>query len=222
MHPLDNPVWHALTGPQATLAEGGDLARRYDPALAAFAGLPDDPTPAAWAALHALVGPGGGAVLVRTIDPPAGWHVGSRMPTHQMIAGEARPSPGAGTALGPGDVADVSALIAKTRPGPFFERTIELGTYLGTRANGELVAMAGERMRVRGYTEISAVCTAPEHRGRGLAAELVDTVADLIRARGDVPILHVLAENTSAIALYEKLGFSVRATFDVTVVTAPH
>jgi ribosomal protein S18 acetylase RimI-like enzyme len=221
MHPLDNPVWHALTGPHATVAQGDELARRYDPALAAFAGLPDNLTPDAWAALHELLGPAATAVLFRSIEPPDGWHVTARMRTHQMIAGDARPSPGAGAVLGAGDVSDVLTLITQTRPGPFFERTIELGTYLGTRVGGALVAMVGERMRLPGYTEISAVCTAPEHRGRGLAAALVDTLADRIRARGDVPILHVLVANTAAIALYEKLGFTVRATFEVTIVQSP-
>jgi predicted GNAT family acetyltransferase len=107
-------------------------------------------------------------------------------------------------------VPEILDLVARTRPGPFWPRTHELGTYLGIRDNGRLVAMAGERLRPPGWTEISAVCTAAEARGRGCAARLVGALVERILARGDHPFLHVAESNTGAIALYERIGFETR------------
>ncbi|GAA2069622.1 hypothetical protein GCM10009801_19580 [Streptomyces albiaxialis] len=112
--------------------------------------------------------------------------------------------------LGPDDVPEMLDLAARTRPGPFWPRTRELGTYLGVRERGALVAMAGERLRPPGWTEISAVCTAPEARGRGHAARLVRALVAGIVRRGERPFLHAADANTGALALYERLGFTTR------------
>jgi ribosomal protein S18 acetylase RimI-like enzyme len=228
--PLDNPVWHALTGPQQTVAQATSLAARYDPAFAPFAALPDAPSPDAWFELRALVGPTGLAVLfAATPAVPRGWSELFRMPTRLMVATAVEPAiaPDA-ELLNTTDLDQVTALVDATQPGPFAERTIELGTYLGVRDHGTLVAMAGERMHLPGYTEISAVCTAASHRGRGLAALLVGDLVRRIRAHDETPILHVLETNESAIRLYEAMGFTTRRVFDVvglrptSVVDSPH
>jgi predicted GNAT family acetyltransferase len=112
--------------------------------------------------------------------------------------------------LGADSVPEMLDLVGRARPGPFWPRTREMGTYVGIRENGRLVAMAGERLRPPGWTEISAVCTAPEARGRGHAARLVRALAARIEARGERPFLHVAEENAGAVALYERLGFEVR------------
>jgi predicted GNAT family acetyltransferase len=112
------------------------------------------------------------------------------------------------------DVPEILDLVGRTQPGPFRKRTIEVGRYLGIRRDGGLVAMAGERLRVPGFTEISAICTDPAYQGQGLAARLTRAVAAGIRAEGDLPFLAVVATNTRAIRLYEHLGFTRRA--DVT------
>jgi predicted GNAT family acetyltransferase len=104
-----------------------------------------------------------------------------------------------------------------TKPGPFAQRTIVLGSYIGIRSGDQLVAMAGERMRFDGFTEISAVCTHPAHRGRGHAVLLVGTLMRSILARGKTPFLHIFSDNTSAAALYRKLGFTYRRSLTVTV-----
>ena len=223
MEVLDNPVWHALTGPHAGFSEGSSLGLRYQTDVAPFCALPDEVGPDAWAALSRLLGPGGAGVLFRPspVALPAHWEVKVRMSTLQMVATDAIGEPDHSLVpLGPADVDDMLALVQRTRPGPLLPRTVELGTYLGVRAApGErLVAMTGERIHPTGYTEISAVCTDADARKRGLATRLVRAVAAGIEARGETPILHVLADNHSAIRVYEALGFTTRAAFDVILV----
>jgi predicted GNAT family acetyltransferase len=110
-------------------------------------------------------------------------------------------------ALGAADVREMTDLVTRTEPGPWRPRTVEFGGYVGVRDGGALVAMAGERMRPPGFTEISAVCTEPAYRGRGLAGGLTRVVAAAIAARGDRPMLHASALNAAAVRLYESLGF---------------
>jgi len=125
-------------------------------------------------------------------------------------------------ALGAEDVADMLALVAEAQPGPFLSRTIEFGGYVGIRRKGQLLAMAGERLRPAGWAEVSAVATHPGQRRQGLAERLIRTVASAIADRGETPFLHVAAGNTNAIRLYESLGFTVRGTaVRFTVVRAP-
>ncbi len=121
--------------------------------------------------------------------------------------------------LGTADVPEMLALVAETEPGPFLPRTIELGDYLGIRRDGALVAMAGERFRLPGWTEISAVCTKPDHRGQGLASRLMGALIAGIQRRSERPFLHVMSSNTGAIRLYEALGFRLRQHATLTVVT---
>jgi ribosomal protein S18 acetylase RimI-like enzyme len=225
VEPLDNLGWHALTGPQRQFAVMTDgLAARYQPDVAPFTALPDDVTPDAWDALRTLLGPAGGAVLFRreTLTPPDGWTELTRMATHQMVGPTDVVSDDPFEQLDASHATEMLELVARTRPGPFLMRTHELGTYLGERdAAGRLVAMAGERMRGGGHTEVSAVCTDVEHRGRGLAHRLVRAVAAGIVARGETPMLHVLDENTTARRVYESLGFKTRLVLDVQVLRAP-
>lgn len=112
-------------------------------------------------------------------------------------------------------------LVARTQPGPFLPRTHEMGTYLGIRRGGALVAMAGERLRPPGWSEISAVCTDPAHRGLGLGSRLVRAVGAVIRERGDVPFLHATATNTAAVRVYEGLGFTLRRTVEFAAFRVP-
>ena len=119
--------------------------------------------------------------------------------------------------LGAADVAEMMALTALTKPGPFSARTHELGTFLGIRVGGELVAMAGERMKPADYTEMTAVCVHPDHRGNGYGQILLSAISRQIVARGEIPFLHVFTSNTSAIALYRRQGMEIRRQLHVTV-----
>ncbi|AFR46981.1 GNAT family N-acetyltransferase [Gordonia sp. KTR9] len=223
-HPLlDNPALAALTGPHARFAQRYGGALRYHPDVCPMAALPDSPTGQDWSDAAELVGPGGSLFLpVVSNRPPADWDTTMDLPGVQMIdvGADARPDDEAVT-LTTADVPEMTDLVQRTRPGPFRPRTIEMGTYLGIRRNDRLIAMGGERLSLPGYTEISAVCTAPEFRGLGLASRLVLDLAHRIRNRGDTPILHADARNVGAIRLYQQLGFVVRREVLFQVFTAP-
>jgi ribosomal protein S18 acetylase RimI-like enzyme len=220
VHVLDNPIWHALSGPQATVAEGDGRALRYDPTVSVFGAVPDDAGPEHWAALSHLVGPGGSTFLARdVIAAPPEWIVRFRAAGTQMTCAPFDATPEVGDAaavevLTPAAVPEMQELVERTQPGPFLGRTIELGTYLGIREHGTLVAMAGSRMHLPGYREISAVCTDDAVRGRGLAKLLVGVLMQEIFGRGETACLHAVSTNTPAIRLYESLGFTTRRALD--------
>lgn len=225
-HRLDNPALTSLTGPHARFAERRGRVLRYPREVSWFVALPDDPVAADWEDLAALAGPGSRALLPASAAvPPDGWDVEWRLEGFQMVLDDhddACEVPHQEVLrLGAADVPEMLALAERTRPGPFHARTIDLGAYYGIRRGGELVAMAGERLRPPGWAETSAVCTAATHRGQGLAARLVRAVAAGARSRGDRSFLHVTADNTGAVRLYESLGFRVRRRTAFTMVRVP-
>jgi len=175
---LDRSVWASLTGHHARFAERHGRAIRYQADVAPFTALEDHADPQAWADAAELLGPGSRLALGGVTSWPEGWEPAFTAESAQLVAAtlDARPDPEA-VVLGPDDVPEILALIARTEPGPFLPRTIELGTYLGIRRDGALIAMAGERQHPPGYTEISAVCTDAAYRGQGLATRLVRAVA---------------------------------------------
>jgi len=211
-HPLDNPVLGSLTGPHERLARFRGRAARYLADVSPFCALPAGPDAADWADATQLVAPGETVMFpALAAAPPPGWAVLGLGEGVQLVADglKARPDEEAVT-LGPADVPDMLRLVERTKPGPFLPRTIELGRYLGIRRDGELVAMAGERLRPPGWTEISAVCTDSAWRGYGFASRLTRALAVGIVARGEVPFLHAIATNVTAIRLYKELGFTHR------------
>lgn len=218
--PLDNPIWNALTTGQAAMALSNGAARRFPGEVSPLAGL-EGPTAAAFADLEGLVEPDGVVALFTTgpVRAPDGWEVDRARLIEQMIyAGPAQAPPSSPSPLGPRDVPDMVALAAATEPGPFSNGTIRMGRYFGIRSSeGRVIAMAGERLRLDGFTEISAVCTRPEFRGRGYARALVSFLASRILEEGGAPFLHVKAEN-EAKALYESIGFRVRRAIQLTVI----
>ncbi|MEU0074175.1 GNAT family N-acetyltransferase [Streptomyces sp. NPDC006332] len=222
-HVLDSPAHAALTGPHAHFAERRGRVVRYPVDVTPWLALPDDPDPDDWADAATLVGPGNDVPLLGFQGRiPDGWEVTFQVEGVQFVDDglAAAPDPEA-VLLGPADVPEMLDLVARTQPGPFLPRTIELGTYLGIRREGALVAMAGERLHPPGWTEISAVCTDPAARGEGLATRLILAVAHGIRERGETPFLHTGAGNTNAIRLYESLGFRLRRTTAFGAARAP-
>jgi ribosomal protein S18 acetylase RimI-like enzyme len=217
---LDNPIWAALTTDHRSLARSSGRARRYPADVSPFAAL-ETPAAGDFSDLSALVGleEGVGFCTVDPIEVSAGWQVLKTRPLEQMVCASLEHSAVfSPLELGSADLPEMLALTAATEPGPFLPATIQVGRYFGIRAaDGRLVAMAGERLKAEPFTEISAVCTDPEFRGRGHAQALVTFLTGLIFSDGRIPFLHVKAEN-EAKALYERLGFRVRRTMQLTVI----
>jgi predicted GNAT family acetyltransferase len=217
---LDNPVWHALSTAQSALAVGNVLAKRFPMDIAPFGGLIDQ-SAAAYRALEEIL-PGAVTALALDAKPilPRSWDLVHSGEMYQMVCDspahlDERPI---FRELTKADVPEMLALTKLTEPGPFLPRTIELGAYLGVFDAGSLVAMAGERLHLTGFTEISAVCTNPQYRGRGYGNALLSTLISRITQRGETPILHVRTENLDAVRLYEKLGFHVRAQLHLAII----
>jgi ribosomal protein S18 acetylase RimI-like enzyme len=215
-HPLDEVIWRSLTSVQGPLAQGNGLARRYPAQVAPFAaGI--DFTPRSFQSLLGLMERGDDRIALFTpeeIVPPAPFSVLRRERVDQMVLVDAQactsPIAIGIELLGKPDIPAMMALAEATKPGPFGPRTIELGRYVGVRRDGRLVAMAGERMRLTGFTEISAVCVDPAYRGQGLAASMIFALVAPILDRSETPFLHAFSSNRPAIALYQRLGFGLR------------
>jgi predicted GNAT family acetyltransferase len=216
---LDNAIWHALSTEQAYLAQGNDLARRFPREISPFAAIRDT-SPEAYQALAELLD-GDTAAVSFDIQPnlPAGWATRFSVDAHQMVFEGSTPVEPKQKfrRLTQEDVPVMLALTKLTDPGPFLPRTIEFGSYFGIFDGNALVAMAGERIRLTGFTEVSAVCTHPDYTGRGYGSALMSVVMAGIMRRGETPFLHVRVGNPAQ-GLYEKLGFKVRAPLHLTVI----
>ena len=217
-HPLDNPVWHALSGPHRQFAIGHGQARHYPRDMAPFSATAEA-TPAAYADLAIDLPPQTEARLFRRTEHPAprDWETVSARPIVQMVCdGLYLPQPNDLDAriapLGPADVPDMLALVDVAKPGPFASRTIQLGGYVGIRhaRTGQLIALGGERLRVDGYVEVSAIAVHPDARGWGLGQAITNHLTRTAISRGEAPFLHVYPENP-AMGLYGRLGFRERA-----------
>lgn len=227
-HPLDRPIWSALTGRQAHLAMCRGEAVRIQPDIGIFAAARD---PSATDDLASLCQAYPGAGFLETEGTalatwvPEGASVAFRTPLVQMVATTLTPDAAPRTVdwhpLGEADAEDVYALATLTKPGPFRPRTFAFGGFVGIREGGQLIAMAGTRLRVEGFSEVSAVCTHPDHRGRGLAKALMRVVVGRILDEGDACFLHAFAEAEATQALYRSLGFQARRRILYTVLASP-
>ena len=211
-HPLDRPAWHALMEKHMDIAIKGELSARYPPEYSVIATTIDS-SEEAFKDLAKIVNKGEviGLIAKRPAKDSPEWKELRESTVIQMTIDERLPVKGLDIVeLEIKDIPDVVGLVEATKPGPFAKRTVELGRYIGIRSEEKLVAMAGERFRMNGYSEISAVCVLPEYRGKGYAKELSSILVNAILDQGDIPYLHVSPLNTAAVALYEKLGFTKR------------
>jgi ribosomal protein S18 acetylase RimI-like enzyme len=216
---LDNPMWSALTTDQAQLAQGGNLAKRFPRDVASFAAIPHQSAAAYQALGEILKGDVAAFFLDSRPVPPPSWSVVASGEVYQMVCEAPLPAQPSLSLrkLSEADIPEMLALTKLTEPGPFLPRTIEMGDYFGIHESGSLVAMAGERLKLTGYTEVSAVCTRPDYRGRGYGSTLMSVVMEGITNRGETPFLHVRTDNPAQ-SLYQKLGFQVRALLHLAVI----
>jgi len=213
MHPLDNPIWSALTGRQKDLADRHGNAARFHPNLSPLSATADE-SRSAFEDLARISNADQPAVLFAKNTPPPGWEVLVDEPLIRMDC-DREPVMPSNPGLSPvplieEHVPQMLDLVALTEPGPFEQETIKLGRFVGVFEDNTLIAMAGERLALEGHREVSAVCTHPQHQGRGLAKFLTATVAKRIRDDGDTPFLHRLRNSATAAAAkrtYESIGF---------------
>lgn len=219
---LNNPIWSALTSAQSHFAIGGPHAKRYPAEVAPFIAVAE-PSDTAAQALAELVAPGE-IVNIVSVTPnlESGWELLATGNIVQMVWRDDAPSPAVDSTdivtLGDDDIPDMLALTALVFPGYFRRRTPEMGEYFGIRQGSRFAAMSGERMKVHGYEEISAVCTHPDFTGRGYAARLISHIVAKMLQRGIVPFLHVNETNERARSLYERLGFADRVSLPLWLV----
>jgi ribosomal protein S18 acetylase RimI-like enzyme len=221
-HILDNPVWEALSTEDARLNCGNDAVRYFAEDVSPFVGMKhwDDHD----LAILEKELPSDRSFSVMIADQvriPACFEIVFTTPLYQMVCTRFQPifdSSLSMRQLGDADVPAMLELTSLTKPGPFLQHTIDFGNYVGIYQNGELLAMAGERLHVNGYTEMSAVCTHPAHLGKGYASHLMSHACETVIQQGNIPFLHVKQDNTRAIAKYEHLGFSIRSAFYFAVI----
>ena len=218
-HPLDNPIWHALNTTHASFAVGGQLARRYPLEIAPFAALADTSSAAFTELAEVLsVQRMAATFTAEPLELPDGWVALHRQVISQMFCKQLEPVPEIELeALSEADVPEMLRLVELTKPGPFKQHTNRMGMYFGLHEGNRLIAMAGERLRLAGFTEISAVCTHPDYQGRGYGKALVQRVCQDVFVRGETPFLHVKTNNVGAVRAYQKLGFVERASIHLTV-----
>jgi ribosomal protein S18 acetylase RimI-like enzyme len=222
-HILDNPIWNALQTGDRTHAWGNEMVKGIDRSMGAFVGMVDQ-SEDAWRSLWELVPAGSVAVMFTTnkLDVPSNWKIGLERVLLQMVHVQEANSSSSNDLIrdiGEEDIPAMLTLTQLTKPGPFFQRTIDFGHYQGIFENGELVSMAGQRFKPDPFTEVSAVCTHPGSLGKGYAGKLIASQVSMIRNSGRIPFLHVYPDNKSAISLYRKLGFEVRKEMLVYVIS---
>ena len=222
MRELDNPAWHALSGEQRAFGLVGERAARYRPDVSPIAAVADQSTDAL-VELAGFVEPGQFVAVFGPGElPDALWRLAGMAPLSQWVCADS-PIGNAQTdwvELGDEHAPDMLRLARETDPGPFESATHLLGDYVGVLRDGKLVAMAGERICMRGYREVSAVCTEAAHTGRGYAQALVLEIVRRQRRLGCVPFLHVRTGSpaeSQAIHVYEKLGFRKRGDYAMSI-----
>jgi len=213
---LDNPIWEALNGRQVEFAIKGDGVLKYRPDVFIFAGIPDDSSNSIEkvAELYKqgeIMGLMGFKLDIephfkRVFDVQAYQMLADKVPEYKPVDY---------VKLTKDDSAQIEELVELTKPGPYRPNVIELGNYVGIKEDDKLVAMVGERVKLDGFTEVSLVCTHPDYRGKGYAKTLSGVVIEDIIDRGDIPFLNVMAHNTIAFNLYNKLGFTTRVEYPI-------
>lgn len=220
-HLLDNPIFNALTTGNQQLSNGNTQIKYFSKEVAPFVGLKNN-SAQEFIELYKLLPHDGPFVFVsiHETDIPLPWQVLAAIPGYQMIYKGGNPSfdNSALVPLTDGHVPQMLELTSLTNPGPFAQRTIDFGHYVGIFEGEKLAAMAGQRMNPLPYAEISAVCTHPDHTGKGYAKQLMAYHIQRIKAEGNIPFLHVRGDNDRAIGVYKEIGFETRGAVNFYVI----
>ncbi len=221
-HVLDNPVWNALRSGNSDFALGNDRVKFFPEDVGPFAGMENINDESFQQLYHIISANRAIAILSpNNLEIPVYWKLHDRFKVVQMICGHPTKLQSTYSDIVPLEKSHIPQMIALTRlthPGPFLQRTIEFGNYNGIFNSDKLVAMAGRRMHVHEYVEISAVCTHPDYTGKGYGKSLINNQLHKIIGEGNIPFLHVRKDNEHAIALYEYLGFTLRAELNIYII----
>lgn len=212
---LDNPVWEALSSKQSHFNTGNEILKYFPADIAPFIAIQrwDEK----WLKILSDQIPSQRSFSILTAQKPVlppSLEISFTTPLYQMYCPLLKPVADPGIIihrLTDDDIPKMLELTAITKPGPFYKRTIDFGNYIGIFDNGKLVAMAGDRLSINGYTEISAICTHPDHLGKRYASYLITHACERIIQDGNTPFLHVRTDNLRAIEGYKKMGFTIRA-----------
>jgi ribosomal protein S18 acetylase RimI-like enzyme len=220
-HPLDYPAWNALISGNKNLSEGNEHVKYFPEDVGPFVGLHEQSYDE-FQILYNIIPFKRRLVIIvsKKIEIPKPWTLTEHLKALQMVHTKDTTQENTTAKiihLQNKDVSQMLALTAMTHPGPFLKRTIEFGNYEGIFNNGKLIAMAGQRMHPDKFVEISAVCTHPDHLGKGYAGRLIESQVRQIKANQEIPFLHVTSDNYNAIRLYKKLGFEERKEMDIYV-----
>lgn len=211
-HPLHNPVYNALLTSDNHLSYGNEQVKYFDVEVSPFAGFAEE-NQHGFSELYELLPPGRKILYATTssITQPAGWQLTHEIKGLQFVyeGDDIKAEFSNVLPLTETHVEEMIELVRLTKPGPFGKRTIDFGSYFGIFDSGKLVAMTGQRLHIENYTEISAVCTHPDHLGKGYASVLLQHQLQIILQQGQYPFLHVRDDNERAIALYQRLGFTI-------------
>jgi len=211
-HSLDNPAFNALISNHQHLSNCNEQAKHYPDNVAPFIGLKDN-SAEDFDRLYDVL-PDRPAVFISPVEHtiPKTWTILREMRVPQMIYDKSAENNPTAEIINLTDehIPQMLALTKLTNPGPFLERTIDFGHYRGIFDGGELIAMAGQRMHAFNYAEISAVCTHPDHLGKGYARQLLLDQAQRIQSEGNIAYLHVLSTNERAFNVYKGMGFTIR------------
>ena len=212
---LVNPVWEALSSKQSQLNRGSQTLKYFPQEVSPFMGLKNwDAEDLVDLEKNIPTNRTFSVMIAKAVTIPPSFEIIFSIPLYQMVCTKLIPSSNPSIAikkLGNKDIPKMIALTELTKPGPFYERTIDFGHYFGIFDEEELIAMAGERLQVNGFTEISAICTNPEYLGKGYGSLLLSNACERTMQERNTPFLHVRTDNTRAIHVYQKLGFTINA-----------
>ena len=215
MKPLDNPIYEALNTEDSNLNRGDKVVAYFDEAVSPFVAMQNWDEMSQQYALNELPENRSWSVMIaKPIIFLEEFEIIFSIPLYQMICTNLLSYSDIDLqvqSLNDFHIPEMLTLTALTKPGPFLDRTIDFGNYIGLFEEDKLIAMAGERMHLEEYTEISAVCTDPNHLGKGYGRQLVSVLANQIKQKGKTPFLHVRYDNLRAIEMYKKLGFEIRS-----------
>ena len=209
---LDNPAWYSLKETHQSLSISSDEIKFYLPEICPFGGMTSPEANLSLFIHNHIPLSNSFFVIGNKPQKTSGLSFEKELVCLQMVCSETIKMETTEDILELNEKhkGQLVQLVNMVQPGYFKEGTVKMGDYFGIFKNDTLVAVTGERMKMNGFTEISAVVTHPAFTGKGFAKQLIAHTVNKNFEQTIVPYLHVAETNSGAIQLYEKLGFVAR------------